>query len=194
MSTVSSASAMAFTSPKQRLLDSITSQVSAGKISSTDETALDSAVESIDSALSSGSGRSSASAKLGPSDMKSRIDDLISQQVGSGTLTSDQAETLKQVFAQGSEGHGGKGGHGEVGRSGGPPPGPPPADDTAPSDPFADPSTSASGSTTGQSAGDILASFMKQLQSAQNQPSGYGANATSGGSRSASALLLNFEA
>lgn len=47
---------------------------------------------------------------------------------------------------------------------------------------------------TGQSASDLLASFMKQLQSAQSQTSGYRANATAGGSRLVSALLLNFEA
>lgn len=67
MSTISAATAAAYTSPKQRLLDSIASQASAGKISSTDETALDSAVESIDSALSASRGGSPSSAKLGPS-------------------------------------------------------------------------------------------------------------------------------
>ncbi|MCE4222800.1 hypothetical protein HCU64_03470 [Methylobacterium sp. C25] len=194
MSTISAAS-QAYPSPKQRILDSISSKVSAGSIKSTDQTALDSAVESIDSSLTSNGSVSPSS--LDPSDLKSRIDGLISQQVDSGALTSDQADTLKQVLSQG---HGGHGGHHGVGGAGGPPPGPPPADDGSDDsddsdDPFATVLNGTSTtSSTSDSAGDLLSTFMKQLQESQNQSSAYGANGSTGGNRSASAMLLDFQA
>lgn len=194
MSTISSVASQAFTSPKQRLLDSISSQVGAGTISSTDQTALDSAVDTIDGSLRSSG--ASTSSRLDPSALKSRVDDLISQQVSSGALTSDQAATLKQVFAQGPGGKDGEsGGTGGVAGAGAPHRGhhhapPPPDDDSSGTDDTAAGiATSTSGSTS-----DLLSSFIKQLQDSQSQASGYGANASSGGSKSAGALLLDFEA
>ncbi|GEP09187.1 hypothetical protein [Methylobacterium gnaphalii] len=195
MSTISAAS-QAYPSPKQRILDSISSKASAGSISSTDQTALDGAVESIDSSLTSNGSVSPSS--LSPSDLKSRIDGLISQQVDSGALTSDQADTLKQVLSQGHSGHGG---HHGVHGAGGSPPALPAADGSDDSDDSDDPfaavlngSTATTGSTS-DPAGDLLSSFMKQLQDSQNQTSAYGANGTNGNNNgSASAMLLDFQA
>lgn len=191
MTTISASSSAH--SPKQHLVDMIASQVSTGQISSTDQTALDSAVDDIDSSLSSGG--SSSGTRLDPSDMKSRIDDLIAGEVSKGTLTSDQADTLKQVFSQ--DGHGGP--HGPGG-AGGPPPGPPPsaggASDlsslvgTSSTD---DDSNATSSNGSGSNATDLLASFIEQLQASRGQSSGYAANGQTSTSNAANALLLNFE-
>ncbi|NEU14564.1 hypothetical protein G3T14_20940 [Methylobacterium sp. BTF04] len=200
MLTISSSSTAVHTSPKQRILDTIASQVSAGKISSTDQTALTSAVDDIDSSLTSGASSGSSSTKrLAPSDLKSRIDDLIGNEVSNGTLTSDQATTLKSVFAQGGKGSG-QGGGGGVGGPGGPPPGPPPSgqgsDDASSDDSTSstDASGSASTTSTATSTSDLLASFIKQLQATQSQTSSYSASGSNGSSRLTSAILLNFEA
>lgn len=198
MSTISATSAAIHTSPKQRILDTIASQASTGKISSTDQTALTSAVDDIDSDLSSSSasGSSATAQRLSPSDLKSRIDDLIGNEVSNGTLTSDQAATLKSVFAKGS--HGGHGGAGGIGD--GPPPGPPPSAQGSDDGSFDD-STSAivssqddASSGTSTSASDLLASFIKQLQATQSQTSTYSSSGSNGGSKLTSAILLNFEA
>ncbi|GJD63680.1 hypothetical protein [Methylobacterium frigidaeris] len=96
------------------------------------------------------------------------MDDLISGEVAKGTLTSDQATTLKNLLSS-QKGGGQDGDRGDrVGGAGGPPPGPPPSGDAG-----------AAGSTdAASSASDLLASFLKQLQGAQaqNQASGYGAS------------------
>ena len=80
-----------------------------GKVSATDQTALESALGTIQSQLSA----SSADASTTPTDMKDKIDTLIQGQVTAGTLTSDQASELQGFFAQGAQGaHGHHGGHG----------------------------------------------------------------------------------
>lgn len=89
-------------SPRTMMDKRIDSAVQAGTISQTDETALESALDAIDSAMGMGSS-SSASAQtsqLDPSKVGDRIDDLIDQQVKAGTLTQDQANTLQSLFAQ----------------------------------------------------------------------------------------------
>src|SRR5436189_3786416 len=74
-----------------------------------------------------------------PADLKSKIDDLIANEVSSGKLTSDQATELQGVFKAafangpgGADGAGGPGGahHGHHGGTGGPPP----ADDSSSTD------------------------------------------------------------
>lgn len=80
----------------------ISAALSAGSISSTDQTALESALDSIDSTLASS--RSSGSRPTG--DMQSRLASLIDQQVDAGTLTADQAKELNALFAEGMGGAG----------------------------------------------------------------------------------------
>lgn len=90
-------------SPRAMMDKRIDTAVQSGSISQTDETALESALDSIDSAMGVGSTSGSAStqtSKLDPSQMGDRIDDLIDQQVQNGTLTQDQANTLQSLFAQ----------------------------------------------------------------------------------------------
>ena len=102
-------------SPRAMMDARIASAVSAGTISSEDQKALGTALDSIDSSLSS-----DATGRKSGGSIRDRIDSLIDAQVDGGTLTSDQADELKEFFAQGPGG---------PGRPGGPPPPPPPADE-----------------------------------------------------------------
>jgi hypothetical protein len=179
-------------SGKGRMADAIAQQQQTGALSSTDATALTSALDAIDSGLqdsssttgtASGSG-STQSARLDPSDMQDRIDSLISDQVDSGALTSDQANELSNLFAS----HGTSVTDSTAGGLDGPPPGPPPADGGA--SPDGTDATSATPGTT--SANDLLSTFIQQLQAAQSSKAGYGASGTTA-SQSSSALLFDFK-
>ena len=99
MTTISAASAGTHQSPLQRLQQELQSEVSAGTISSSDQSALSTALTDIDTALQQ-SRASDQSSGTRPShdEMQSKIDDLISGEVSNGTLTSDQATELKGVF------------------------------------------------------------------------------------------------
>jgi len=82
-------------SPLSLLQNELTSEVSSGTISASDQSALGSALTDINSALQSNTSSSPPS----PSDMKSKIDSLISQEVQNGKLTSNQATELQNVFS-----------------------------------------------------------------------------------------------
>jgi hypothetical protein len=110
MTSISAASANTYQSPLQQLQAELQSQVTSGAISSSDQKALSSALTDIDSSIQSG-GSSDQSSGGKPGDVKSKIDDLISKEVSSGKLTSDQATELKSVFkAAFANGPGGAGG------------------------------------------------------------------------------------
>ena len=172
--------AAAFTLPKHRLHHAVSSKAEAGKISATDKTALDSAIDTLDAGLSGGSG---AAARLDPSQMKSRIDGLIDNAVTSGTLTGDQATTLKGLFSRGSA----QGDEAGPGVGGGPPPSG--SRDSASGDARLEVA-----GTDPSSATDLLATFIKQLQSAQGQGSRYGATGSDGASQATGARVIDFEA
>ncbi|GJD72063.1 hypothetical protein [Methylobacterium goesingense] len=125
--------------------------------------------------------------RLDPGSLPDRIDDLLTQQVGNGNLTQTQADTLKSAFENLG---GGTDGVGARQRPQGPPPGPPP-DASGSGSGTSDASSESTGTT---SADDLLATFVKQLQTAQNQSRAYAADGTRSGSQTASALLLNFTA
>ena len=93
MTSISALSSNTYQSPLQRLQAELQSEVSAGTVSSSDESALSSALTDIDSDIKSGGG-SSSSTQGQPGDIKSKIDDLIQSEVSSGKLTSDQATEL----------------------------------------------------------------------------------------------------
>lgn len=174
-------------SGKNRLADAIQKQEASGALSSTDADALTSALSSIDSSLSSSSSSSTSSSRLDPSSVKDRIDSLISDQVSSGTLTSDQASELKNLFAS----------HGKSvtsssdsdsdsdGPQGPPPPGPPPGTDAT--------GSSSSSTSSTSSTSDLLSAFIQQLQAAQSSGGGYAASGESNTSQSSSALLFDFQ-
>lgn len=81
----------------QMMAGRISKAASSGGISSTDQTALDTALDNIDGSLAT-----SANATTG-SDMSGKVDSLIQQQVSAGTLTSDQAAELQSLFAPGQQ-------------------------------------------------------------------------------------------
>jgi hypothetical protein len=181
--------------PRTNMDSRISAAVSAGTISSVDQTALESALNSIDSSMAAT--RTSGAKPSG--DMKSRIDDLIGQQVTAGTLTDDQAKELKAFFAEGPKTAGdaqAAGGPGAMGGPGGPPP-PPPSD----TDSDDDITTSTAEDTTKQI--DALMAFLQTLR--ETVASGlYGtgtsastsnsANGSASGSNSSSGLLIDTNA
>lgn len=142
MSAIASATASPqMFSPLSRLKTELASEVSAGTISSADQSALSSALDDIDASMKAG--RSTSGSQPPSSDeMQAKIDSLIDDQVSSGKLTSDQAEELKEVFANTfAEG------------AGGPPPGGPPASDSTDSAAAAS-GTSGSSSTSSTDPAD----------------------------------------
>ena len=96
MSISSLSSSATYQTPLQKLEAELQNEVSNGTISSSDQSALSSALTDIDSAIKSSDG--SGGTKPSPSDMQSKIDDLIQNEVSSGKLTSAQATELKGVF------------------------------------------------------------------------------------------------
>ncbi|UHC15717.1 hypothetical protein LRS73_24970 [Methylobacterium currus] len=171
--------------PKQRLLDQISAQQQAGSLSDTDASALTSAVQDIDQAISGTSGTRGGT-RLDPAQARSRMDDLIGAEVTKGALTSDQATTLKSLLSS-QKGGGRDGDRGGVGGAGGPPPGPPPSGGAD-----AAGSTDTASATT--DASDLLASFLKQVQDsqAQTQASGYGASGSGSTTKGSQAAVFDF--
>lgn len=179
-----------FTSPLQRLQDEMTSQVQAGTINASDQDALGAALESIDASLKSSMEASRGSGtRPSPDEMKAKIDDLISQQVESGALTSDQATELKSIFSSAAP-QGGAEGAGRPGGAGGPPP-----MSMGGNDGDEDDSTSSTSSSSSSSTSDIqklLEDFIKSLQEKLNSSStSYGASGQSGSITAA--LLIDFK-
>lgn len=175
----SAASTGSYLSPLQMLQKELASEVSAGAVSSSDADALSTALQDIDTALQSDRAGGSAGSK--PSDMKSKIDDLIATEVSNGTLTTDQAAELQSLFQSTFAGGG----------AGGPPP-PPPPDDSSGSVS----SVSSSGSSSSSSdVSEVLKEFLKLLQEQQSSSSAssYGASGSATSSSSFSALLINYQ-
>lgn len=196
MTSISAASTNAYQSPLQKLQDELLSEVKSGTISASDKDALSAALTDIDSSIqSSRASDQSSGTRPSPGDLKSKIDDLISNQVSSGRLTSDQATELQGIFkAAFANGPGGAGGPGGPGGAGGPPPGggpggPPPPDDSSSSD-------DTSSSSSAGSIEDILKQFLETLQeqASASSSSSYGATGSSSSTgTSFSALLIDYQ-
>ena len=184
MTSISTSSMSGF-SPLDLLKQELTKEVSAGKVSSADQTALSSALDDVDSALKSGrssSSSSSSSAPPSPGAMKSKIDDLIQSEVDSGKLTSDQASELKNVFANAFSG--GPGGAG----------GPPPTSDDSSSDTTSSTSSSSSSSSSSD-VEELLKKLLEALQSSNgSKTSSYSASGTNSSSSSSKSLVVDFSA
>lgn len=175
MSSISalSTASMAMQSPRDRMNDRISAAVSSGEISATDQSALSTALDSIDSTLSSE--RSSGTKPSG--DMKAKMESLIQGQVDNGTLTEDQAAELKSLFAQGPEGKGGPGGPRGAG-------GPPPQIAEEESDSEDDTSEDSASTSTSTTASDDVASkqldalmaFLQQLRDSSEDSTSYSAS------------------
>ena len=175
MTSISAASSSLYQSPLQKLQQELQAELTSGKISSGDQDALSSALDSIDQSMQADRGSASGGVRPAPDDMKSKIDDLIGAQVSSGKLTSDQADELKGVFeaafADGPDGARGAGG-------------PPPSDRSDDSDSSSDVS-------------DIMQQFLNSLKqsleaSTSNAYSATGTTA-SGATASFTALLVDYK-
>ena len=176
--TSTSSIAMQSLSPLTLLQNELTSEVSAGTISSSDQSALSSALTEIDTQMKSE--RATGGSPPSPGDMQSKIDDLISTEVSNGKLTSGQAEELKNVFAKAFQGGQGAG-PGGPGGPGGPPP---------------NAGANAGGGTQGSSDSDtsnMLSNFLKSLQDSQGSSSGYSTTGNSLLSQIQS-LIVNYQA
>ena len=195
MTSISATSGSNYLSHLQLLQNELRTEVSSGAISSSDQSALSSALNDINSSLQNNSpSTSTGGANASPGDLKSKIDTLIAGEVSSGKLTSDQATELQGVFkaalANGPDGVGGPAGAGGAhhGHHGGPPP----TDSSSSSD-----STSSSSGTS--SASDILQQFLQSLQDSLSASSStpYSPTGTSGtgsnSSTSFSALLIDYQ-
>ena len=174
--TATSASSSYSTSPLDRLKQELAKEVSSGQISSTDETALSSALDDIDSAMKSGAS-SAASGSGGsppsPEAMQSKINDLIQNEVSSGKLTSDQASELKDVFANAFSG-----GPGSSADAGGTSSG----------------SDSSSSTSSSSDTDKLIQELLQALQSSQGQgASSYnGSGSSSSSSAANTSLVLNY--
>lgn len=173
MTSISAASTGSYLSPLDFLKQELQSEVASGKVSSADQDALSSALDDIDSALTSQ--RQADSGGKPPGDLQSRIDDLIAGEVSSGKLTSDQASELKTVFAN-AFANGGPGGAG----------GPPPSDPSG-----SDSSSATDGTSSTSGTEELLKKLLEALQDSLSQSSSYGAGG-GGNSSSPTSLLVDF--
>jgi len=192
MTSISAASSSSYQSPLQKLQQELQAELSSGKISSGDQDALSSALTDIDASLQADRSSQSRGSRPSPDDMKSKIDDLISAQVSSGKLTSDQATELKGVF-ESAFADGGPGGAGGPKGAGGPPPGGPPPSDSADSTDSTDDTDSAT------SISDIMKQFLDSLKqsleaSSSNAYSASGTSTTASSSKASfTALLIDYQ-
>jgi hypothetical protein len=119
MTSISAASSSGYQSPLHLLQAELRSEVNSGAVSSSDQSALSSALTDINSALQGGgSGGSTGStdappSNVAPGDIKSKIDSLIAGEVSSGKLTAQQGSELQGVF-QNAFGSGANGSSGTV--------------------------------------------------------------------------------
>jgi hypothetical protein len=99
--------------PLQQLQAELQQEVDSGTINLSDENALSSALNDINSSLQGGSSSSSGSENSSPADLKSKVDSLIANEVSSGKLTQQQATELQNLFQNafsgGSQGAGSSG-------------------------------------------------------------------------------------
>jgi hypothetical protein len=205
MTSIATAGAAGYLSPRDRLQNELLSEVSSGSISSSDQSALSSALDDIDQSLKADrTSDSQASGPPSPDQMKSKIDDLINGEVQNGKLTSAQATELQNVFsnafakggpggAGGPGGPGGAGGH--HGHHGG---GAGEASSSDSSSSAADALVSAinSNSSDATSSTDgtdsLIQTFLQSLKDSQQQGAGYTANGDSGSAASSNALVVDF--
>jgi hypothetical protein len=180
MSSISSAAMQSY-SPLQRLQTTLASEISAGNISATDQSALSSSLSDIDAALKSQ--MESGGTRPSPEEMQSKIDSLIANEVSEGDLTAEQAAELKTVFSTAFQG-----GPGGAGGAGGPPPGPPPTGSDEDDD------TTSATSSTSSDVSELIQEFIEKLKDTLgSSSSSYSANGSNLASQIQS-LIVNYSA
>jgi hypothetical protein len=182
MTSIAATSLQQYSSPRDLLQNELSSEISAGTISSADGSALSSALDDIDTAMQSDRASATGGQPPSPGDMKKKIDGLIASEVQNGKLTDDQATELQNVFAKAFQngGPGGApGGPGGLGGAGGG------TSSASSSDSSGTQSSSSSDNTT-----QLLQDFLKLLQDSQGT-TGYDA---SGDAQSKlTSLLVNYQ-
>jgi len=220
MSAISATSNSNYLTPQQLLQAELQQEVNSGAISSSDQSALSSALNDINSSLQGGSGaaaagNASSAGDASPADIQSKISGLIANEVSSGKLTQQQATELQGLFqntfaggnsgATGSSGvqgltalsaagtPGGAGGAG-AGGSGGVHHGH--GGHGGHGSGSSDDNASNSGSSATGSADQILQQFLQSLQGSTSSTSTYTASGSAApvadGGSSAASLLLNY--
>jgi len=166
-------------SPNDRMKLQLQSAVSAGTIDASDQSALSSALDDIDSAIRSGGAPAPGS---DPSGMKTRIDSLIDKEVSDGKLTDEQATELKKLFADAA-----------LKGPGGPPPAGGPEGTTTASTDSDDTTSDSSVTSDNQDLVDALMAFLQKFQEAVSSNSPYTADG-SGTTSSRSSVLFDSNA
>ncbi len=166
-------------SPRERLQKELDAEISSGTVQASDRTALETALDAIDETMQASRPTRGSDGPPKPEEMQQKISDLVDQQVEAGTLTSDQADELKQLFAAAAP----QGGPGGPGGAGGPPP-PPPQDESS------DTSSSSASSSSATDVLKLLEDFLKQLQEKKGTTTAYGTDGSSNAS-SVTALVLD---
>ena len=207
MTSIAATGAAGYLSPRDRLQNELLSQVSSGSISSSDQSALSSALDDIDQSLKSDrSSNSQASGPPSPDQIKSKITDLINGEVQNGKLTSDQATELQNVFSNafakggpgGAGGPGGPGGPGGAGghhgHHGGGPGGASSSDSSSAADALlaAINSNSSGGTSSTDGTDSLIQTFLQSLKDSQQQGAGYTASGDAGSSAASNALVFDF--
>src|SRR6185437_2450739 len=98
MSSIAATSSSNYLTPQQLLQAELQQEVNSGAISSSDQSALSSALNDISTSLQDGGSGSSTAGSSSPGDLKSKIDSLIANEVSSGKLTQQQATELQGLF------------------------------------------------------------------------------------------------
>nr|WP_321458065.1 hypothetical protein [uncultured Cohaesibacter sp.] len=182
-------STMRAMSPEDRVEQELQSLVDAGEISTDDQEALSTALDSISREMRS-SAPTADSTPPSKEEIQEKIESLIASQVEAGTLTEEQADELSDLFEEVAQAQpGGAGPMGGPGGAGGPPPGPPPSSGAEEEDDSESSIWSQTDTTSDTSASDLLASFLEQLQ--EQNATGYSAQGNFTGQQS---MLFSFEA
>lgn len=184
MTSISSSFAAHSFSPLSRLQSELSSEVSSGAISASDKDALSAALTDIDSALKGQMHSAGGGQRPSPTDMQSKINDLIDGEVSNGKLTSAQAGELKQVFANALQ-------VGPGGAAGPTPDGPPGGMLGLGS--FSDNSTTNSTSTEGSDLSQLLQEFLKNIQDSFGASTNYGTDGRNLAAQIES-LVVNYQA
>jgi len=201
MSSISSLGSGNSYSPLQLLQQELTKEVSAGTVSSSDQSALSKALTDINQALTGGSSSSQSSngQPPAPGSIHTKISSLIANEVSNGTLTSAQATELQNVFANAFAG-----GPGGAQGAGGPPFGSQQASGTSSASASAGSTgftieillssdgTSSTGSSSSTGTGFSLQDLLSAANSSSSSSSASGSASSSSTSSDVSNIIQDF--
>lgn len=154
-----------FPSPKDRIQNQLETQAAAGTVKATDVDALSAAIDEIDAAMTQGlSGSIAGGTRPSSGEIGDKISGLIDGLVDQGKLTSDQAEELKEVFANAIP-QGGPGGL----------------------------AAASSGDESSFDTNELIQELLKMLQDSQSKSASYGANGSASDRLAGTSLIVDFQ-